>query len=490
MLKANHPTRQQRLLATFVGSFFLLSCSLDRDDSQVEREDCRDAASPGSALLQLSQQRHPLQRNHEGGTAVTNSSKLKLSLSQSSMHRMCSRVWRGATERRDCALQCRAPEVMVGLSSNGGKELDGGTCGHFASRLIDGQRYCGEGPEYFEGSSLDCRGCFDCPPLCRTPEIATGSFSNGGKDLENGACIHFASKLIDGQRYCGEGPDYMDGDTFDCRSCRSSGGPEPGSKTFHDIVGEDGVYMISLNCRTERFEFSAGRLLEVGIKPSFFPATEASAPATQLDQGCIAQAENPPDGQCYSMAKVGWGCGTVLEQAIADSHKRALEQAQGRSAEWTAILEDDAVPAMTENGQWTENLIEVWKHISADIDVVRLGWCGERDPTYRWTAGQNTFVLADTPITAEDASWAGGCTHAYVVRRSAIPKMLALFPCCCAVDCCMAWGMTNLNIKMVNVDAFGSKDYIAKNGGRDWGNGYGVVMQAKHDLPSVRGAER
>lgn len=234
--------------------------------------------------------------------------------------------------------------------------------------------------------------------------------------------------------------------------------------------------MISLNCHTERFNFAADRLREVGITPIFFGATESSAPAEQLAQGCAPKG----DWQCSSDEKVGEGCDAV-EQAISDSHRRAIEVAANRDAEWTAILEDDSVPAMAEDpGQWTQRLLSVWSQIPEGTDVVRLGWCSLEDPSHRWSGDQSTMVIADTPD-------AGGCTHAYVVRRSAIPKMKELFPCCCAVDCCFKFGMEKHGISMVNIDAVGSKEYIASHMTQDWGNAYGIMMQAKDDLPTFRG---
>mmetsp|Transcript_109374 Transcript_109374/g.172385 ORF Transcript_109374/g.172385 Transcript_109374/m.172385 type:complete len:410 (-) Transcript_109374:96-1325(-) len=327
--------------------------------------------------------------------------------------------------------------------------------------------YCNK---YWQGRKV--RG--ECAPACKYPETWTGADWNGGKQLQDGVCTYLASKIYEeGRRYCGEGPDYTHDTGLDCRGCAESA---PQSSSFHDIVGGDGVYMISLNCRTERFDFSADRLEQVGITPTFFAATEASAPAEQLAQGCAPKA----DAQCASEEKPGDGCVDGVEQAIADSHRRVIETAQSRNAEWTAILEDDSIPAMSEDGLWTERLMKVWSQIPEGTDVVRLGWCGLQDPDHRWSDDSNNFVIADTPD-------AGGCTHAYVVRREALPKLSALFPCCCAVDCCFKFGMPAHGITMVNIDAIGSKEYIAGHMTQDWGNAYGIMMQAKGDLPTFRG---
>jgi hypothetical protein len=324
----------------------------------------------------------------------------------------------------------------------------------------------------------------DCPSGCKYPEVGRGADWNGGKDLNaDGFCTTLASQVYPEQnsRYCGEGPDYMHEDGLDCRGCAGNSAEDkdsPKPSSFHDIVGQDGVYMISVNCRTERFDFAAQRLKEVGITPIFFSATESTASWEQLAQGCEPQGVS--DGQCTGGYKPGWGCETAVEQAIADSHRRAIEAATGRNAEWTAILEDDSVPAMAEDGLWTDRLMKVWSEVPAEVEVVRLGWCAMEDPYHRWEADSNNFVIADTPD-------AGGCTHAYVVRQSALPKLSAFFPCCCAVDCCFKFGMERSGMKMVNIDAAGSKDYIATKMTQDWGNAYGIMMQAKDDLPTVRG---
>mmetsp|Transcript_130114 Transcript_130114/g.236607 ORF Transcript_130114/g.236607 Transcript_130114/m.236607 type:complete len:166 (+) Transcript_130114:426-923(+) len=139
---------------------------------------------------------------------------------------------------------------------------------------------------------------------------------------------------------------------------------------------------------------------------------------------------------------------------------------------------------MSEDGKWMQRLVQIWEEIPAGTDVVRLGWCGDMEPVHRWTADAGAFVLADTQ--------SAGCTHAYAVHKSALPKMLKLFPCCCAVDCCYAWGMPELGISVVNVDVVGSKDWIFEQGewspATDWGNAYGVMMQARKELSSLHAA--
>jgi len=53
------------------------------------------------------------------------------------------------------------------------------------------------------------------------------------------------------------------------------------------------------------------------------------------------------------------GCRSKTEQAITDSHRRALQAAMERNnSEWTAILEDDVVPLHP--GYFDASFKEAW----------------------------------------------------------------------------------------------------------------------------------
>ena len=54
--------------------------------------------------------------------------------------------------------ECRWPRCRPGGDEWGGDSLnDDGSCSHYCSRIIDPDRYCGEGSDFEGEHSIDCR---------------------------------------------------------------------------------------------------------------------------------------------------------------------------------------------------------------------------------------------------------------------------------------------------------------------------------------------
>jgi len=208
--------------------------------------------------------------------------------------------------------------------------------------------------------------------------------------------------------------------------------------SLHEIVGPDGVFVIHL-ARAGRSVLQ--KLNEAGIYPTLFPATDAqNASMAELNQGCVSEAEKSAVNTC-SAKRVGHGCSHRVEQAIAESHRRALVAAQARNATWTAIFEDDTVPLDPEN--WDENFEALWSLVPSNVGFVRLGWCTFGDTVEnRAFATDDQWQLVDRPAyTSSGEYYTGGCTNAYLVHRSTISKVLRLFPCCAPLDACYEWDL-------------------------------------------------
>jgi hypothetical protein len=210
--------------------------------------------------------------------------------------------------------------------------------------------------------------------------------------------------------------------------------------SLHEIVGPDGVLMIHLP-RAGRSEFN--QLNAAGIHPTLFLATDAqNATTEELNQGCISNVSKEAT-KCQK--RVGDGCKHSAEQAIAESHRRALVAAQSRNATWTAIMEDDAIPVDPQN--WDENFKDIWAQVPPQVGFVRLGWCTFGDAVEkRAFAAHANWHLVDRPAYSSQGSgagmyYAGGCTTAYMVHREYISQVLSLFPCCAPVDTCYEWDL-------------------------------------------------
>jgi len=249
--------------------------------------------------------------------------------------------------------------------------------------------------------------------------------------------------------------------------------------SLHEVVGVGGVVMISLERRPERFNHTSRKLAQIGIVPHRLMATDGTcASSKQLSQGCLLEEDEGTPGWCLAQRekflseggarnKEGTGCQSKIEQAIADSHRRALELAQDRDHEWTAIFEDDSVPVRPK--RWNRAFQRAWARVPPTAKVVRLSWCmiakNPTEATVQTLTDVGDFRLTQWTGFGSDYK-AGGCTGAYVVHRSVIPELLALFPCCCAVDCCfehdlfnrqeLESGQTKGEQILVSLDAWGS----------------------------------
>lgn len=219
---------------------------------------------------------------------------------------------------------------------------------------------------------------------------------------------------------------------------------------LHDVVGKDGVLMLTLDGleSRQRSAVTEAGLAAAGIVPQRFSATDAKkASEEELARACMPAASAGTGAWCKANDKPGEGCRSHNEQAIADSHRRALEVALHRNstAEWTAIFEDDVTPVWPEN--WNENFRKAWASIPPETKMVRLGWCVfEEDVGHlTWEIYGNTgeFKLVRGTFRPDGSYYSGGCTTGYLVHRSFIPVVLNLFPCCCPLDCCLEWGLFN-----------------------------------------------
>lgn len=270
--------------------------------------------------------------------------------------------------------------------------------------------------------------------------------------------------------------------------------------SLHDVVGQDGVLVISLQRKRDRFLFSVDKLKQAHIWPTEFAAADLECLSeSEVSQGCY-KAESP--GTCEGRA--GAGCTSGNEQAVSESHRRALEAAMTRKNDWTAILEDDVMPVRPK--RWNAAFKKAWKTKPDHVKLVRLSWCHfPSDPSVQHLSlAHQTFQ--DTG-DFQFLNWtgyqdAGGgqsynpglCTSAYMVHRDIIPEMLKLFPCCCAVDCCLLYDLFGKGWEqgkprglefMMHLDAWGSTDY-SKGLHLPWVHQGGVMVQNARDTPSTQ----
>jgi hypothetical protein len=251
--------------------------------------------------------------------------------------------------------------------------------------------------------------------------------------------------------------------------------------SLHDVVGQDGVLMISMDRDASRFDTSAKRLAAAGIFPSKFRASDGLCDSQQqLQQGCYAHDDPETMGKCAggkwmgeksASDKSGYGC-TTTEQAITDSHRRALEAALERDSDWTAIFEEDVVPVRPL--RWDRAFKAAWASVPEDIKIVRLSYC--MFPNAQLEFAESVLIdVGDFKLTRwnwmpSNMYSPSGCTGGYVVHRDIIPEILGIFPCCCAIDCCLEWDFFNKNLTvdhtlsrgmqvLLSMDAHGSTDY-------------------------------
>jgi hypothetical protein len=457
-------------------------------------------------------------------------------------------------EIAECPSECKYPKCVIGAAWNGGEDLSSASksCQAYCSATTndDHQRYCGRGSEYTTGDFVDCTTCalgdtFEeaamsqslsdnkrhCPSECGYPNCLLGSPWNGGLELNKGTslCEGSCSAKTEGNpyRYCGRGPEYITGDFVDCTACASTGifssvasaeaggtaDPSTGEAvanaessasaspttpeamrgfSLHDIVGEDGVLVLSMQESTHRFRAAQNALGLVNVQPILFPAISFNESSREeLELGCRAQNEATRQ-ICAKKGKAGEGCATKAEQAIAVSHKYALEQAARRTHNWTAVFEDDVAPLFVHRDTWREGLRKAWLTIPNEAKIVRLGWC-EGTPETVEVIGVASHVPSE-PFAAYHSP-SGGCTHAYVVHKSIIPELLGLFPCCCPLDCCWELdyfdrpdpsGRLRSKSVLIDIDIDGSADRNYQQSGQaGW---FGIATQNRREFSSIREA--
>lgn len=216
---------------------------------------------------------------------------------------------------------------------------------------------------------------------------------------------------------------------------------------LHDVVGDDGVLMISLDRVSDRFNHSSKVLEQIGIHVKKISAVDASSATPQeLAQGCAKGGEEGVKEWCNGpdQFRSGHGCGWPTEQAVAASHRKALEFAKSRGRKWTAIFEDDAVPAPIQN--WDDVFRDAWSNLPQRVKFVRLGWCQAGNMNWKYPMRQVFLAKSNLSVLVEQWNYngemlydPGGCTTAYMVHRDILDNVLNLFPCCGPVDSCYKW---------------------------------------------------
>lgn len=233
----------------------------------------------------------------------------------------------------------------------------------------------------------------------------------------------------------------------------------PAHGVLHSIVGVNGVLMISMDGQdggAPRSARSLEAMNKVGIHPVSFPATAVGgAPPAQLQLTCPLKGKPGSQSWCKDMGGNGHnrerGCTTTIEQAITDSHRRAMVAALSRpsyeqgGSDWTVIVEDDVVPLQSDVGDFDQVFNEAWQAVPPEAKMVRLGWCTSE--AIQALVQETTVFEGNGFRLVRDRTWmdksgkqhyyTGGCTTSYMVHRSIIPELLKVFPCCCAIDCCL-----------------------------------------------------
>jgi len=230
----------------------------------------------------------------------------------------------------------------------------------------------------------------------------------------------------------------------------------PSNHSVHDAVGRHGVLKIGLEKRKRWKEeeqdngYQAHAFEAAGISPTPFRATDAeTASEEELKKACPLESDPGTSDFCQSHKKDGTGCKSKVEQAIADSHRRAMVDALQRTeSDWTLIIEDDVVPVRPE--LFNAAFQDAWQKIPKQYKMVRLGWCTFEEDlgwirktsdvddsgefhVYNWMSWRDK--------DGGDHYYSGGCTTAYMLHKDIIPEVLGIFPCCCPLDCCLERGL-------------------------------------------------
>lgn len=273
------------------------------------------------------------------------------------------------------------------------------------------------------------------------------------------------------ERYCKE--------TMTSMVVRQPRAPKDFKLSFlHDLVGRDGVKVISLDRKPERFEYSASALAQGGVFATSFSGTDyMNATDERLALG--------------SSSNLMWN------QAVADSHRRALIAASFRRVAWTLILEDDV--ALIDPPRWNDAFIAAWNKImekAPDTKIVRMSWCMKVPPdkdTNELFADAGEFILTKWTAVDKKPYFIGQCTGGYMVHQDIVPEMIKLFPCSGAVDnCYLEWLDENLEDGqprgmhiMVNLAVKDDRNKTAAASGYDHGQ-HGILYQDRDAVATTK----
>mmetsp|Transcript_77941 Transcript_77941/g.147207 ORF Transcript_77941/g.147207 Transcript_77941/m.147207 type:complete len:383 (+) Transcript_77941:121-1269(+) len=253
---------------------------------------------------------------------------------------------------------------------------------------------------------------------------------------------------------------------------------------LHDVVGSDGVQMITVESAPQRFRHTATELAKGGVLATSFVGTDvATATESQLRQGCIGEADSDR-GKCGD-----YGCAKKTEQALADSHRRALLAASLRKHDWTVILEDDVL--LMNPDKWNKDFAKAWTRLqktSPLTKLVRLSWCmivDEKDDLVMKYEDTGAFFLSRWSTGNGVEYDPGLCTSGYMVHKDIIQEMLNLFPCCGPLDVCYKMWLSQSDPDgnphgmkfMVSMDAKDSRRHIADITDAHWLGQHGVMYQ-------------
>lgn len=245
---------------------------------------------------------------------------------------------------------------------------------------------------------------------------------------------------------------------------------------LHRLAGRDGVFVISLARKPERWAVTSHALKMVGIKAKRFDAADGMFVVHENER------HNKSQYTKRDLVRASLDGGNIL-QAITLSHMQVLEAAmklKSRRKKWVAIFEDDVLP-VGDVETWNKGLEAAWAHVPRTAKMVRLQWKRET------TAQPNITIEVEHGfrVIYNISSGAGDCAGAYLVRRKAIPNIMKIFPCEGAIDICYMWQL------------FRSRPLVLR--GRTWAADHLVFLDragaseaAKYasvqDYPNYRGA--
>lgn len=252
---------------------------------------------------------------------------------------------------------------------------------------------------------------------------------------------------------------------------------------LHRAVGKDGVLMISLPRDKQKADECKAKLSEVQVYPRIFFGTDYRDPGMTIHKFekawniSLYPHVNSKPLDSYATRFMSWTA------SVADSHRRALEEAQGRPEKWTAILEDDVVPILAKGmkpHRWIESFESAWHQIPSSARIVRLGYCNDPGQEERMERLPNSYA-GDFMITKYTQ---GFCTTGYIIRKDAIPELLSSFPCKDQLDLC--WYRKLSELSAVNMELkFDVPEMVFEDPIINATiQQYGIVRQDWHTLPA------